>query len=125
MAQPWNPRFGNTFIYRSHRCLAARIWGRTVGYSSKQRAWVQNWTSGWPFGVKSSRAKDALNLGIDSEMPRPPQSGGWFVLERVSEPNHAAGNTTQAFRPSTDAFSDLGKGDFLGCFSPEFVVDGG
>lgn len=53
------------------------------------------------------------------------QSGGWLVLERVSGPNHTTSNIAQALGPRTDAFADLGKGEYLGCFSPEFVVAGG
>lgn len=58
-------------------------------------------------------------------MPRAAQSGGWLVLERVSGPDHTTSNINQALGPRTDAFSELGKGECLGCFLPEFVVAGG
>lgn len=50
---------------------------------------------GLAFRAEVVASQAASNLGIDSEMPRPLQSGGWFVLERVSGPDHTAGNITQ------------------------------
>lgn len=80
---------------------------------------------GLAFRAEVVASQAASNLGIRSEMPRQPQSGGWLVLKRVSEPDHTAGNITQAFRPRIHAFSVLENSEYLGCFSPEFAAFSG